>query len=169
MVRVVNKVSQNLHAEMLLRLVGAKAKWEGTAAKGAEAVDEVLRRLGVEGAGFSRVDGSGLARTNVLTPRGLVSLLAAMDRHPHAAAFRDSLPVAGRDGTLEKRMKGTPAEGRVLAKTGTLSMTNALAGYATAGRGERLAFAIVVNNHAGKGKEAVAAIDAIAAALASAR
>jgi D-alanyl-D-alanine carboxypeptidase/D-alanyl-D-alanine-endopeptidase (penicillin-binding protein 4) len=66
-------------------------------------------------------------------------------------------------------MKGTPAEGRVLAKTGTLSMTNALAGYATAARGERLAFAIVVNNHAGKTREAVAAIDAIAAALAAAR
>ncbi len=169
MVRVVNKVSQNLHAEMLLRLLGAKAKGEGTAKKGSEAVAEVLRRLGVEDAGFSRVDGSGLARTNVLTPRGLVSLLVAMDRHPHAAAFRDSLPVAGRDGTLEKRMKGTAAEGRVLAKTGTLSMTNALAGYATAGRGERLAFAIVVNNHAGKGRQAVAAIDAIAAVLASAR
>jgi D-alanyl-D-alanine carboxypeptidase/D-alanyl-D-alanine-endopeptidase (penicillin-binding protein 4) len=169
MVRVVNKVSQNLHAEMLLRLLGAKAKGEGTAEKGSEAVAEVLRRLGVEDAGFSRVDGSGLARTNVLTPRGLVSLLVAMDRHPHAAAFRDSLPVAGRDGTLEKRMKGTAAEGRVLAKTGTLSMTNALAGYATAGRGERLAFAIVVNNHAGKGRQAVAAIDAIAAVLASAR
>jgi D-alanyl-D-alanine carboxypeptidase/D-alanyl-D-alanine-endopeptidase (penicillin-binding protein 4) len=89
-----------------------------------------------------------------------------MDRHPHAAAFRDSLPVAGRDGTLEKRMRGTVAEGRVAAKTGTLRLANALAGYVTNASGERLAFAVAVNNHAGKSREAVAAIDAIAVALA---
>ena len=83
-----------------------------------------------------------------------------MDRHPAAAAFRDSLPIAGVDGTLEKRMRGTAAERRVVAKTGTLRLANALAGYATTERGERLAFAIVVNNHAGKSREAVAAIDA---------
>jgi len=93
----------------------------------------------------------------------------AMDRHPEAAAFRDSLPIAGVDGTLEKRMKGTPAEGRVVAKTGTTGRANALAGYVTTASGERLAFAIVVNNHAGKGREAVAAIDSIAAALAEGR
>jgi D-alanyl-D-alanine carboxypeptidase/D-alanyl-D-alanine-endopeptidase (penicillin-binding protein 4) len=92
-----------------------------------------------------------------------------MDGHPHAAAFRESLPVAGVDGTLEKRMRGTAAEKRVLAKTGTLRATNALAGYVTTLRGERLAFAVIVNNHAGKGRPAVAAIDAVAAALASAR
>jgi D-alanyl-D-alanine carboxypeptidase/D-alanyl-D-alanine-endopeptidase (penicillin-binding protein 4) len=92
-----------------------------------------------------------------------------MDRHPHAAAFRDSLPVAGVDGTLEKRMRGTAAERRVTAKTGTLRLANALAGYVTTARGERLAFAIVVNNHAGKSREAVAAIDAIAVALSTAR
>ncbi len=120
-------------------------------------------------AGWGLADGSGLSGSDLLTPRGLVALLAAMDRHPHAAAFRDSLPIAGVDGTLEKRMKGTPAEGRVAAKTGTLRLANALAGYVTTVRGERLAFAIVVNNHEGKSREAVAAIDAIAAALAAAR
>jgi D-alanyl-D-alanine carboxypeptidase/D-alanyl-D-alanine-endopeptidase (penicillin-binding protein 4) len=169
MIRVVNKESQNLHAETLLRLVGLEVKGEGSAAKGHEAATELARRLGVPDEGWGLVDGSGLARTDLLTPRGLVALLAAMDRHPHAAAFRDSLPVAGVDGTLEKRMKGTPAEGRVAAKTGTLRLANALAGYVTTLRGERLAFAIVVNNHEGKSREAVAAIDAIAAALASAQ
>jgi D-alanyl-D-alanine carboxypeptidase/D-alanyl-D-alanine-endopeptidase (penicillin-binding protein 4) len=168
-VRVVNKESQNLHAEMLLRLVGLEVKGEGSAEKGHEAVTELARRLGVPDEGWGLADGSGLARTDLLTPRGLVALLLAMDRHPHAAAFRDSLPVAGVDGTLETRMKGTPAEGRVVAKTGSLHLANALAGYVTTLRGERLAFAIVVNNHEGKSHEAVAAIDAIAAALASAR
>jgi D-alanyl-D-alanine carboxypeptidase/D-alanyl-D-alanine-endopeptidase (penicillin-binding protein 4) len=166
MIRVVNKESQNLHAEMLLRLVGLKVGGEGSAAKGHEAVADLAKRLGVPDEGWALADGSGLARTDLLTPRGLVALLAAMDRHPHASAFRDSLPVAGRDGTLEKRMRGTVAEGRVLAKTGTLRLANALAGYVTNARGERLAFAVVVNNHAGKSREAVAAIDAIAVALA---
>jgi D-alanyl-D-alanine carboxypeptidase/D-alanyl-D-alanine-endopeptidase (penicillin-binding protein 4) len=168
-VRVVNKESQNLHAETLLRLVGLKVKGEGSAAKGHEAVAEMAKRLGVPDEGWALTDGSGLARTDLLTPRGLVALLEAMDRHPYAAAFRDSLPVAGVDGTLEKRMKGTPAEGRVMAKTGTLRLANTLAGYVTTERGERLAFAIVVNNHAGKSREAVKAIDAIAAVLASSR
>jgi D-alanyl-D-alanine carboxypeptidase/D-alanyl-D-alanine-endopeptidase (penicillin-binding protein 4) len=169
MTRVVNKESQNLHAEMLLRLVGLKAKGEGSVAKGHEAVAEIVKRLGVPDAGWGLADGSGLSGFDLLTPRGLVALLAAMDRHPHAAAFRDSLPVAGVDGTLEKRMKGTPAEGRVLAKTGATRLARALAGYVTTARGERLAFAVVVNNVQGKGREAVAAIDAIAVALATAR
>jgi D-alanyl-D-alanine carboxypeptidase/D-alanyl-D-alanine-endopeptidase (penicillin-binding protein 4) len=168
-VRVVNKESQNLHAEMLLRLVGLKVEGEGSVAKGHQATIEFARRLGVPDAGWALADGSGLSGSDLLTPRGVVALLAAMDRHPYAAAFRDSLPVAGVDGTLEKRMKGTPAEGRVAAKTGSLRLVRALAGYVTTARGERLAFAIVVNNHEGKGREAVAAIDAIAAVLAAAR
>jgi D-alanyl-D-alanine carboxypeptidase/D-alanyl-D-alanine-endopeptidase (penicillin-binding protein 4) len=166
MIRVVNKESQNLHAEILLRLVGLKVEGEGSAAKGHEAVAELAKRLGVPDEGWGLADGSGLARTDLITPRGLVALLVAMDRHPHAAAFRDSLPVAGVDGTLEKRMRGTAAERRVMAKTGTMRLANALAGYVTTARGERLAFAMVVNNHAGKSREAVAAIDAIAVALA---
>jgi D-alanyl-D-alanine carboxypeptidase/D-alanyl-D-alanine-endopeptidase (penicillin-binding protein 4) len=166
MIRVVNKESQNLHAEMLLRLVGLEVEGEGSAAKGHQAVAELAKRLGVSDEGWGLVDGSGLARTDLVTPRGLAALLVAMDRHPHAAAFRDSLPVAGVDGTLEKRMRGTVAEGRVRAKTGTLRLANALAGYVTNSRGERMAFAMVVNNHAGKTREAAAALDAIAVALA---
>jgi D-alanyl-D-alanine carboxypeptidase/D-alanyl-D-alanine-endopeptidase (penicillin-binding protein 4) len=92
-----------------------------------------------------------------------------MDRHPAGAAFRDSLPVAGRDGTLEKRMRGTAAEGNVTAKTGTLSLVNALAGYVATPRGERLAFAVIVNNHAARSREALTSIDAIVVALARAR
>jgi D-alanyl-D-alanine carboxypeptidase/D-alanyl-D-alanine-endopeptidase (penicillin-binding protein 4) len=169
LIQVVNKESQNLHAEMLLRLLGWKLKGEGSAARGHEAIADVMKRLGVEDTGWGLVDGSGLARTDLLTPHGLVTLLAAMDRHPHATAFRDSLAIAGVDGTLEKRMRGTPAEKRVLGKTGTLQLANALAGYVTTTRGARMAFAIFVNNHAARGREAVAAIDRIAAALAEAR
>ena len=117
----VNKESQNLHAEMLLRLVGLKAEGRGQRGEGARGGRS---RCSTGSACRTRAggstDGSGLARTDLVTPHGLVALLAAMDRHPAAAAFRDSLPVAGRDGTLEKRMRGTAAEGNVTAKTGTL-------------------------------------------------
>ncbi len=168
LVRAVNKESQNLHAEMLLRLVGLKVKGEGSVEKGHEATAEFLKRLGVPAEDWEMSDGSGLARTDVVTPRGLAALLAAMDAHPAAAAFRASLPVAGVDGTLEKRLRGTAAEGRVVAKTGTLNLANALAGYATTLRGERLAFVVFVNNHAHRSREAVDAIDAIAQALVTA-
>jgi D-alanyl-D-alanine carboxypeptidase/D-alanyl-D-alanine-endopeptidase (penicillin-binding protein 4) len=168
-VRVVNKESQNLHAEMLLRLVGLKVKGDGSVAKGHEAVVDFLDRLGVPHDGFYLADGCGLARTDLLTPRGLAALLVAMDRHPAAAVFRDSLPVAGRDGTLETRLLGTPAEGKVVAKTGTLNLVSALAGYATTRAGDRLAFAVFVNNQAGRAREATQAVDAVAEALAAAR
>jgi D-alanyl-D-alanine carboxypeptidase/D-alanyl-D-alanine-endopeptidase (penicillin-binding protein 4) len=167
-IRVVNKESQNLHAEMLLRLVGLKVKGEGSTEKGHAAVAEFLARLGVPTEGWELSDGCGLARTDLVTPDGLAALLAAMARHRYATAFRASLPIAGVDGTLEQRMRGTPAEGRVFAKTGSLNLVNALAGYATTRRGD-VAFVVFVNNHAGRGREAVAAIDAVAAALAAAR
>jgi D-alanyl-D-alanine carboxypeptidase/D-alanyl-D-alanine-endopeptidase (penicillin-binding protein 4) len=154
---------------MLLRLVGLKAKGEGSAAKGREAVTGFLQRLGVPEEGWGLADGSGMSGFDLLTPRGLVALLVAMDRHPYAAAFRDSLPIAGTDGTLERRMKGTPAEGRLVAKTGTTRLARALAGYVTTVRGERLVFAIVLNNHEGRGREATVAVDDIAVALATAR
>ena len=168
-VKVVNTESQNLHAEMLLRLVGLKLAGEGSATAGHEAVRGVLKRLGVDDAGWSLADGSGLARTNLLTPHGVVTLLAAMDRHPHAAAFRDSLAVAGATGTLEKRLRGTPAEKRLVGKTGSLQLASALAGYVTTTRGERLAFAIFLNNQATRGREATSAIDRVATLLAEAR
>ena len=169
MVKVVNKESQNLHAEMLLRLVGLKEKGEGSVEEGALAALALAERLRVPAAGWSIQDGSGLSRADLLTPAGLAALLAAMDRHPHAAAFRDSLPIAGVDGTLETRMRGTPAEKRVLAKTGTSQLINALAGYVTTRGGERLAFAIFVNNHAGRAARRSRAIDRVAIALAEAR
>jgi D-alanyl-D-alanine carboxypeptidase/D-alanyl-D-alanine-endopeptidase (penicillin-binding protein 4) len=89
-----------------------------------------------------------------------------MDRHRYAAAFKDSLPIAGVDGTLEHRMRRTAAQGRVVAKTGTIRHVNALDGYATTRAGERLAFAVVVNHHTGDPKDAVGAIDQIGNLLA---
>jgi D-alanyl-D-alanine carboxypeptidase/D-alanyl-D-alanine-endopeptidase (penicillin-binding protein 4) len=164
-VREVNKNSQNLHAEMLLRLLGQRVKGEGSVEAAQEALEEFLDRLQVPRESWALQDGSGLSRSNLLSAHGLVALLVAMDRHPQAGAFRDSLAVAGIDGTLEKRMTRSPARGRILAKTGTLRHANALAGYATTRTGSRLAFAILVNHHTVPGGRALAAIDAICALL----
>jgi D-alanyl-D-alanine carboxypeptidase/D-alanyl-D-alanine-endopeptidase (penicillin-binding protein 4) len=165
LIRAVNKESRNLHAEVLLRLLGARLSGEGSVAAGHIAIGEFLRRLRVKTEGWGLEDGSGLSRSNIVTPTGLVDLLVAMDRHPHASAFRDSLPVAGIDGTLKARMKGSPAEGRVLAKTGSLALVNSLAGYVTTSRGERLAFAALANGQL-KPSDAVAALDALGILLA---
>ena len=161
LLKPVNKDSQNLHAELLLRLLGERARGEGSVAAGHEAVRAFLARLGVPAEPWGLEDGSGLSRSDLVSPHGLVVLLEAMDHHPQAAAFRDSLAVMGKDGTLKNRLKGTEAEGRVLAKTGTVHRTNALAGYATTLTGDRLVFSIVVNNHTGPGHEAQSAIDEI--------
>jgi PBP4 family serine-type D-alanyl-D-alanine carboxypeptidase len=165
MLEAINKPSQNLHAEMMLRLVGARVKAEGSAEAGLHAVEDFLRRLRVDTASWSLHDGSGLSRTNLVTPHGLVDLLVAMDRHPHRAAYQASLPVAGVDGTLENRMRGTPAEGRVRAKTGTLTQVNALAGYAANADGDRFVFAIVLNHQTAGSSAGVAAIDAVVNAV----
>lgn len=166
-VKVVNKVSQNLHTEILLRLLGAKAKGEGTVESGQAALDEFLRRLGVVAESWAIQDGSGLSRSDLVTAHGMVGLLAGMDRHRYAAAFRESLPVAGVDGTLATRLEQPPARGNVAAKTGTIRHVNALGGYVTARGGERFAFYAAVNHHTGPASDSVAALDAVASLLAA--
>jgi D-alanyl-D-alanine carboxypeptidase/D-alanyl-D-alanine-endopeptidase (penicillin-binding protein 4) len=113
-----------------------------------EALREFLVRAGVDPAEVRFEEGSGLSRNNLLTARATVGLLAAMARHPAANDFEASLPVAGRDGTLRTRLRGTAAEGNVKAKTGTLRWANAVSGYVTTAGGERLAFALLLNRHA---------------------
>jgi serine-type D-Ala-D-Ala carboxypeptidase/endopeptidase (penicillin-binding protein 4) len=165
--KAVNKTSQNLHAEMMLRLLGARRRGVGSADAGREAVAEFLRRVGVEPSAWAMQDGSGLSRSDVLTPHEMTSLLAAMDRHPRAAAFRETLPIAGRDGTLKNRMRGGAGDGRVVAKTGTLRQVNALAGYVTTRSGSRLAFVAVANHHTAAASAATGALDEIGTLLAS--
>jgi serine-type D-Ala-D-Ala carboxypeptidase/endopeptidase (penicillin-binding protein 4) len=159
--KATNKPSSNFRAESLLRLVGLQAKGEASTAAGLDAVADFLKRIGVEATSAGIGDGSGMAPTDLLAPHQVVELLVAMNEHRHAQVFRDSLPVAGVDGTLEHRMRGTRAEKRVVAKTGTRRHANALAGYLTTLSGRRFAFAIGVSNHTLPSREATAAIDAI--------
>lgn len=164
-IRVVNKESQNLHAETLLRRLGLAAFKDASVESSLKAREAFLKGLGVRVADTAMYDGSGLSRADLVTARAEVDLLVAMARHPLAKAFRDSLPIAGVDGTLKKRMVGTKAQGRVFAKTGSLSHVNALAGYVDAISGRRFAFSIVVNHHTRPSKEVTAAMDEICALL----
>lgn len=164
-IRVVNKESQNLHAETLLRRLGLAAFKDASVESSLKAREAFLKGQGVRVADTAMYDGSGLSRSDLVTARAEVDLLVAMARHPLAKAFRDSLPVAGVDGTLKRRMVGTKAQGRVFAKTGSLRHVNALAGYVDAISGRRFAFSIVVNHHTRPSKEVTAAMDEICALL----
>ncbi|MBI1357062.1 MAG: D-alanyl-D-alanine carboxypeptidase/D-alanyl-D-alanine-endopeptidase [Acidobacteria bacterium] len=144
--QALNKDSLNLHAEMLLREVGYQRRNVGSVDAGIEEMRDFLQESGLSPWEFFLEDGSGLSRKNLVSPAGTVKLLRAMYGSEARAAWVDSLPIAGEDGTLDWRFSKTAARGRIHAKTGTLSHVTALAGYATALNGRELVFAVYVNN-----------------------
>ncbi|HUS19437.1 MAG TPA: D-alanyl-D-alanine carboxypeptidase/D-alanyl-D-alanine-endopeptidase [Terriglobales bacterium] len=164
-VRVINKISQNLHAELTLRLLGQQKGKSPTLEASLEAVKAVLAQASILPEEFSFYDGSGLSRQNLVTPRAVTKLLTFADAQSWGPVFRDSLPVAGVDGSLSERMKATAAQGRVSAKTGTLGNVNALSGYVTTLSGERLAFSVFSNHHKLTSRGAVKVIDKMIEAI----
>lgn len=138
-----NTVSQNLHAEMILKLLGFRFRGAGTTAAGLEVVREFLRTE-VEISDVELVDGSGLARENRASTESVVKLLAFMRNHRHGKAFTASLAVAGASGTLKERMESTG--GRIHAKTGSIAGVSSLSGYAETPQGETLIFSILAND-----------------------
>ena len=143
-VKTVNKVSQNLYAELLLRTLGKVFRDDGSAAGGIAVVKDFLASLGANVETFKMVDGSGLSRLNMVSPMHISVLLRAMRDNPD---FYDSLPIAGVDGTIKRRMKKTLAEGNVRAKTGYIGRARALSGYVTTLDGEECSFVMLVNNY----------------------
>jgi D-alanyl-D-alanine carboxypeptidase/D-alanyl-D-alanine-endopeptidase (penicillin-binding protein 4) len=164
-VRATNKVSQNLHAELLLRTVGREKVGVGSTAAGLKAEKDFLRGAGVADGDVILSDGSGLARDDLVTPRAAVALLEYVGKQPWGAAFLSTLPVAGVDGTLENRMKNSAAAGLIEAKTGAADHARALSGYATTRGGDYLVFSIFVNNNSQHGADATETLDAIATAM----
>ena len=142
----INTYSVNGVAEQVFLAMGDLATGAGSRAGGAEASARALEALGVPRAGFAQADGSGLSRNNRATARQIVALLEAVYRtSPDVReAFFGSLAVAGRTGTLEDRLAGTPAEGRVSAKTGWIEGASALSGLARAPNGREVLFSILV-------------------------
>jgi len=160
------KDSINLYAEALLRLNAAPGAFPTNDA----ALDGLRTRLetwGVERDSQQLIDGSGLSRRNTISAEALITVLRRMYDPTGASPFMTGLPVAGIDGSLANRMKRTPAEGHVRAKTGTMSNIRSLAGYVTTRDDEHLALVIMVNNFEGTGLQANDAIDRIAVRLAS--
>jgi len=145
-VNVINRYSNNLGAEALLKTIGAEVGGEGSFVRGIEEIKLRLQRYGISSQDITIVDGSGLSRFDLCTPRQLSTLLSAMFRSPVAAAFRASLAEPGEPGTLQRRMRDTRAEHVVRAKTGTMNGVSTLAGYVITRDGEPLAFAIMINN-----------------------
>jgi serine-type D-Ala-D-Ala carboxypeptidase/endopeptidase (penicillin-binding protein 4) len=178
------KSSQNLYAQALWLQAGAVREsveqqatargtqpqsrtWTTTADAGLAAMRDFVEAAGIERDDVLLDEGSGLSRRALVTPRAVVELLRYVSRHRHADLFRNSLPVAGVDGTLREQMLGTAAQGNVAAKTGFLAHTYGLSGYVRTLAGERLAFAILLNNHVAESTaEGRADVDAIAVKLA---
>lgn len=140
------KPSQNQMAELFFRTVALQQTGSGSADSAQAVGARTLASWGITAADAAYRDGSGLSRHDYVTPRAVVRVLDAMHRSPHAALFRESLPVAGVDGTIRNRMRGTPAAGNVRAKTGTLDKARALSGYVTTADGRTLLFAMLMNN-----------------------
>ena len=169
------KPSQNLYTELILRTLGKLTPPPATTSifnqtsedLGIEAVKSFLKTAGIRPEALVLTDGSGLSRNDMITAEASVQLLTFMSKHRYADVFREALPIAGVDGTLRNRMKGTPAENNVRAKTGSLSSASSLAGYVTTAAGEKLAFSIMVNNYPRDFDARTACIDPIAVLLAS--
>lgn len=157
-IAAINKTSQNLHAELLLRRIG-RQEGTGSIADGLAAVRAMLERAGVPRASYDFSDGSGMSTYNRVAPRGMVVFLRWAAAQPWGGAWRASLPVGGVDGTLARRFKGTTLEKRVFAKTGTLNATSALSGYMIARSGQTLLFSAYANDIP-EGAAATSAMDA---------
>lgn len=157
-IALTNKVSQNLHSELLLRRIGLR-EGSGSIADGLASVRAMLERAGVPRAGYDFSDGSGMSTYNRVAPRATIALLRWASGQPWGDAWRESLPIGGVDGTLARRFKGTALEGRIFAKTGTLNASSALSGFLVARSGRTLLFSAYANDIP-EGAKATEAMDA---------
>jgi D-alanyl-D-alanine carboxypeptidase/D-alanyl-D-alanine-endopeptidase (penicillin-binding protein 4) len=146
------KPSQNLYTELILRAMGESVgdktnpRWT-SADRGIAVVDKFLQEIGIAPGSVLMYDGSGLSRHDLITPEAVVQLYSYMNsRSRFAPAWRDSLTIAGVDGTLSSRFRGTRGENNVRGKTGTIDQVSSLSGYMTTAAGERLAFSFITNN-----------------------
>src|SRR5882724_5735635 len=145
-VRVINKVSQNLHAEILLRLLGREKGTAGTVEGGIEVLRGFLTQAGISNDQYVFYDGSGLSRQNLVTPHAIVQLLRYASLQPWGTAYKSTFPVSGVDGSLSDRLSAPRLQSRVSGKTGSLGGVKTLSGYATTDSGEAVVFSMLSNN-----------------------
>jgi D-alanyl-D-alanine carboxypeptidase/D-alanyl-D-alanine-endopeptidase (penicillin-binding protein 4) len=165
LLQVMDKVSENLHAELLLREVGRVTRGEGSTAAGLAEMTAYHAGTGAEPGDWRLEDGSGLARNTFVTPRLLTHILAREAQSADSALWISLLPAGGEDGTLSHRLCCLSGGRGVRAKTGTLSRALALSGYADSATQGQLAFSILVNDFQAPAAEVTAWIDKIATAL----
>jgi len=167
-VTIINKVSQNVHAELMLRRV-ARQTGSGSIADGQAALRIVMAQAGLPEASYGFSDGSGMSSYNRITPRGAVTLLNWVARQPWGADWRATLPVGGKDGTLRARFHDTLLDGKLFAKTGSLNASRALSGYLITKSGRTLIFSALANDiPADQDSKATAAVDKALVAIAEA-
>src|SRR6266700_804982 len=164
-VKLINKISQNLHAEMLLRTVTRQSGVWATPDDLMKPPADFYASAGIAAGDVIQTDASGLSRHDLVTPRALVALLSFAQKQPWFVSYYASLPVAGTDGTLEDRMKNTPAAGRIHAKTGSVEHVRTLSGFAETPGGRRLIFSFLSNNQGGKNHEATDALTGLCVAM----
>ena len=164
-IATINKISQNHHAELLLRRI-ALVEGSGSLADGLAAERAVFDQAGIPREGYDFSDGSGMSTYNRVSPRAAVMLLRWVATQPWGKAWYASLPIAGVDGTLKKRFVGTPLEANLIAKTGTLNATNAISGTFRAASGKTLTFSFFAND-VPDGQSAVPAMEAVLLLLAA--
>jgi D-alanyl-D-alanine carboxypeptidase/D-alanyl-D-alanine-endopeptidase (penicillin-binding protein 4) len=164
-IRLTNKNSENVHAELLLLLAAHEKMGTRNYEDALKFASYFFRTAGIADGDVALSDGSGLSRKDLVTPRAIVQLLRYAATQPWGDLYRSTLPVAGQDGTLLDRMKNTPASARIFAKTGTIGHGNTLSGYATTVRGEQLIFSILGNNNNLHAQDANKVIDAICVAM----
>lgn len=162
------KVSQNLHAELYLRMLGRQFGTDGSIEEGSRVVRAFMQRAGMLPEDFFFYDGSGMSDMDRVSPRALTALLRYIAAQPWGMQYRAMLPVGGVDGTLDDRFMKGPLHGRVFAKTGTLNEVNTLSGYVTAKSGRTIVFSIMCNGHMPGTHGILKTIDAIVGAIAAA-
>jgi serine-type D-Ala-D-Ala carboxypeptidase/endopeptidase (penicillin-binding protein 4) len=166
-IAVTNKVSQNLHAELLLRMLGKTFAKDGSLAQGTRVVRQFLVDTGISDSDFFFYDGSGMSMDDRITPRAYTHLLSYASRQHWGQAWRNTFPVAGVDGSLYTRFRNSSLKGKLWAKTGTLNETNALSGYLQASSGKTVAFSIMVNGHRPGSQAEIPAMEKICEAIAT--
>src|SRR5712691_6875430 len=164
-VKLVNKISQNLHTEVLLRTVARQNGAWNTPEDLMKVPADFYATAGIAPGDVFQKDASGLSRHDLVTPRAIVTLLAFAQKQPWFGPYYASLPVAGVDGTLEDRMKNTPAAGRIHAKTGSVEHVRTLSGFAETPSGRRVVFSFLSNNQGGKSHEAADALTGLCVAM----
>jgi D-alanyl-D-alanine carboxypeptidase/D-alanyl-D-alanine-endopeptidase (penicillin-binding protein 4) len=164
-VKLVNKISQNLHTEMLLRTAARQNGLWSTPDDMLKTPQDFYAVVGIAPDDVIQTDGSGLSRHDLVTPRAIVTLLKYAQAQTWFAPYYASLPVAGIDGSLQDRMKNTLAAGRIHAKTGSVEHVRTLSGFAETPGGRRLIFSFLSNNQGGKNHEAADALNGLCVAM----